>query len=181
MQVTIGLYRHFKGDYFYVQNLSKNKGQHFVSYFNVLHPEYGLFTRTIEDFTAVSDIHEQFGDTIEIHIKDRNDNVTGQIHRFEKIVSLDNEVKNLSTQTLINELAKREDSPLQKLDIKGVSDLVFCTDYIVGNKYEATEDYPKGVETVSTFDTEEEAKNYFSTHNHRKDTKVFKRTFIEVK
>lgn len=174
--ISLGLYRHFKGDYFYVKEFVKDctSDEVFASYFNILHPEFGTFIRSLSDF--MSD-----GSNEEVSIIDRLDNRTGQKYRFQKVVSLDNEVKNISTESLINELRKRKDSPLQKLDIEGLSDLVFCTDYIVGDKHYETKDYPRGVSTNASFTTEEEAKRYFETHKTLKDkTFVFKRTFIEV-
>lgn len=178
---SLGLYRHFKGDYFYVSSVVKdeNSGYYNAVYLNVLKPELGMFTRNLDEFCSdVSGIDEE--GHIEF-IVDRKDNVTGQYHRFEKVVNLDNYVENLSTEQLIEELSKREDSPLQKLDIEGLSNLVFCTDYVVGESAEATKEHPRGVYTIASFDTEIEAKRYYATHKLRKGTKVFKRTFIEVK
>lgn len=177
--ITIGLYRHFKGEYYYVQNIvkdTKDEKSHKAVYFNVLHPEYGSFVRAVSDFTADYDGEK------DVYIKDRLDNVTGQIHRFEKVVSLNNEVKNISTEVLLEELRSREDSPLHALDIEGFNRRVFCTDYIVGNKVYPSAEYPtRGVSyTAPPFDDEESAKRYYETHNRRHDTAVFKRTFIEV-
>lgn len=178
--VTLGLYRHFKGEYYCVQNIvvdAEDERTHKVAYFNVLHPEYGIFVRSIEDFISDRDSH---GDPYSRLIRDRVDNVTGQIHRFEKVVSLTNEVKNLSTETLLNELAHRADSPLQELDIDGLSKRVFCSDYVIGESYEANDDHPKGVYSSFVCDDAEGALKFLSTHKHRSNTKVFKRTFIEV-
>lgn len=174
--ISIGLYRHFKGDYYYVKELVRDctSNEVFVSYFNIMHPEFGIFIRSLTDF-------ESDGSDEEVSIIDRPNNRTGQKFRFQKIVSLDNEIRNMSTESLINELRKRKDSPFQKLDIEGISDLVFCTDYIVGDKHYETKDFPKGVSTIASFTTEDEAKKYFETHKVLKDkTHVFKRTFIEV-
>ena len=38
----------------------------------------------------------------------------------------------------------------------------------------------KGVESIVVCDTEEQAKEYISTHAHRKDAGIYKRTFIKV-
>lgn len=173
--VNIGLYRHFKGAYYFVQNIVLDAVRNcpMCYYFNVLHPEKGLFVRPVDEWFSE--------DTDKGLIKDRPDNTTGQTTRFAKVVSLGDEVKNLSTDHLIRELKGREDSPLQTLDIDGLSDCVFCTDYVVGDKNYATEDYPCGVSTVASFTTEEEAKNYYATHKHLRATGVFKRTFIEIR
>lgn len=180
---AIGLYRHFKGDYYYVTSLCRSATDEktvMVNYFNVCHPEYGSFVRPLEDFIAVRDTTEQFGDEMALLIKDRKDNVTGQIARFERVKDLNFQLGSVSTKQLIKELRDREDSPLQALDIEKLNGRVFCTDYVVGDKNYATEDYPCGVSTVASFETEEQAKNYYDTHKHIKATAVFKRTFIEV-
>jgi len=173
-KVTIGLYRHFKGAYYFVQNIVKDAidGKYKCFYFNILHPEYGMFVRDVEEWDST--------DSDNGEIVSRIDNKTGQKHRFEKVYDLDDGVANLTTEHLIRVLADRPDSPLQALDIEGLSNKVFSTDYIVGDKFFETKDTPKGVSTVSVFDTEEDAKNYYYTHKGRQNTAVFKRTFIEV-
>lgn len=176
VKVTIGLYRHFKGGYYYVTGLSKNAIDEktvMVNYFNVCHPEYGSCVRPLESFTAT---HEEDGRAI----KYRPDNVTGQIMRLERVKDLNFQLGSVSTEQLISELRKRTDSPIHELDIEGLQSKIFSKDYIVGEAFEATKDYPKGVYTTTSFDTLEEAQSYFSSHKHRKETRIFKRTFIEV-
>lgn len=180
MQVTVGLYRHFKGGYYFVKEIVKdcNSGIHLVSYIDILNVHLGTFVRPLDDFNAEFYIKDN---KIEL-IKDREDNVTGQHYRFERVKSLDNQVKNLSTNSLIEELRSREDSPLQKLDIDGLNDRVFCSDYVVGIPHLADLDKntPRGVENIVTCTTEEEAKKYLLSHKTRKGTSVYKRTFIKV-
>lgn len=185
VKVTVGLYRHFKGDYYYVTGLSKSATDEktiMVSYFNVCHPEYGSFVRPLYDFIAVDELYQDEDSEFELErmIYERRDNVTGQIHRFERVKDLNYQIGSATTQQLINELSKREDSPLQALDIDKLNGRVFSSDYVLGEKHYATENYPCGVSTIAVFNTEEEAKRYYETHNHLKGTKVFKRTFIEV-
>ena len=72
--VSIGLYRHFKGEYYYVQQLVKDCGTNevFVIYFNVCHPEYGTFSRPLEDFVARADTElTKDGDTATVKITNR--------------------------------------------------------------------------------------------------------------
>lgn len=175
LKVTVGLYRHFKGEYYYVTGLSKDATDDtiMVNYFNVCHPEYGNFVRPLENFIAT---HESY----DCVISKRTDNVTGQIHRFERVKDLNFQLGSVSTEQLIMELRNRTDSPIHELDIYGLRSKVFSIDYVVGNKNYATEDYPCGVSTVSSFETEEQAKKYYETHKHLKSTGVFKRTFIEI-
>ena len=176
VKVTVGLYRHFKGEYYYVTGLSKDaldEKSILVNYFNVCHPEYGNCTRPIDSFIATIEDDGRI-------IKDRPDNYTGQIARFEKIKDLNFQLSSVSTKQLILELRSRTDSPIHELDLDGLYSKVFSKDYVVGEAYEATEDTPRGVYTVAPFDTEDKAFNYLTTHSHKKNTRVFKRTFIEV-
>lgn len=176
VRVSVGLYRHFKGQYYYVTGLSKSATDEktvMVNYFNVCHPEYGSFVRPLDDFIAT---HEEDGRSI----KDRPDNVTGQIMRLERVKDLNFQLGSVSTEQIIDELRRRTDSPIHELDIEGLQSKIFSKDYCVGEACEATEDTPRGVYTVSTFETPEQAYQYLSTHQHKRNTKVFKRTFIEV-
>lgn len=176
VRVSVGLYRHFKGQYYYVTGLSKSATDEktvMVNYFNVCHPEFGSFVRPLDDFTAT---HEEDGRSI----KDRLDNVTGQIMRLERVKDLNFQLGSVSTEQIIDELRRRTDSPIHELDIEGLQSKIFSKDYCVGEACEATEDTPRGVYTVSTFETPEQAYQYLSTHQHKRNTKVFKRTFIEV-
>ena len=181
--VTVGLYRHFKGEYFYVTGLSRSATDEktvMVNYFNVCHPEYGSFVRPLDDFVAEFDTTEQFGDEMTIYIKDRVDNMTGQFQRFERIKELNFQLGSVSTQQLIKELRRRTDSPIHELDIEGLRSNVFYKDFIVGEVFEETDVTNKGVYTVAGFDTQKQAYSYLATHPHRNNTRVFKRTFIEV-
>ena len=174
--ISIGLYRHFKGQYYYVSSLSKSAEDEktiMVNYFNVCHPEYGNYVRPLDDFLAT---HDEKG----VAIVDRKDNTTGFVTRFDRVKDINFQIGSISTQQLINELRTRVDSPIHELDIEGLRSPVYSKDYVVGDKNFATKDYPQGVSTIATFETEEQAKNYFSTHRHRQSTSVFKRTFIEV-
>lgn len=176
VRISVGLYRHFKGQYYYVTGLSKSATDEktvMVNYFNVCHPEYGSFVRPLDDFIAT---HEEDGRSI----KDRPDNVTGQIMRLERVKDLNFQLGSVSTEQIIDELRRRTDSPIHELDIEGLQSKIFSKDYCVGEACEATEDTPRGVYTVSTFETPEQAYQYLSTHQHKRNTKVFKRTFIEV-
>lgn len=161
-----GLYRHFKGSYYLVLNsLLGDDGIRYIQYVNVLSTESGYFCRPVAEFLD--------------DVSDREDNYTGQKYRFERVTNLDDVVKNASTEQLVRELKGRVDSPFQKLDIDGLNSCVYSTDYVIGMPYEATEDSPKGVETLNVFDTAEEAWKYLKNRSSRKDITVFKRTFIE--
>lgn len=177
MEVKVGLYRHFKGNYYFVNNVVNlhDGSMKYVYYFNIMHPERGYYVRPLEDFCACSDIK----DGKEVRIVDREDNITGQIYRFEKVNSLESNVKNLSTESLVKELSKREDSPLQELDIESVSKNVFSRDFVVGEAYEETKEYPKGVATIAGFNTRAEALKYYYNHKLKSNSHIYKRVFIK--
>ena len=153
-KVTVGLYRHFKGDYFYVTGLSKSATDEstvMVNYFNICHAEYGSFVRPLDDFNTEYDGGHFLSDTEIKYIKDREDNVTGQKFRFERVEDLNFQLGSISTEQLIEELARRADSPLQDIDVDGLNKKVFCTDYAVGTKYNETSDFPRGVSCHCSF------------------------------
>ena len=165
--ISVGLYKHFKGGYYFVKEITKDEtlGIPYAVYFDVINPT-GLYSRPCDEFND--------------RVPDRQDNVTGQILRFEKVNSLSNSVKNISTEQLLKELRGRKDSPLQELDIKGLSDLVYSFDYVVGEVFEGTEEFPRGVNTVAVFNDEETAKKYLIQHRLEKARySLFKRTFIQ--
>ena len=180
----LGLYRHFRGDYFFTLSLVREcKGYEVcVRYVNVLYPTVE-YVRPLEEFYKCSYDRENG-----CPIADRKDNVTGQIYRFERVTDLNNFIKDISTETLMKELSSRSDSPLQDLDIKGVSNKVFSRDYCIGVANEERVDprtgatYPRGVYTLNAFTTLEEAKKYreHGAKNHNSDERLFKRVFIEI-
>lgn len=181
-----GLYRHFKGQYFYVMGVDRaSEDKSFrVRYFNVCHPEYGTFSRPLHEFFSLTDKLEKDDNgewfDVGLAIKDRKDNVTGQIRRFERIDNIDFQIGSVSTEQLIDELRRRTDSPIHELDIEGLRSPVFCTDYVVGIKHNATEETPAGVDHINVFFNEEDAQKYFSNQVAKARKAVFKRTFIEV-
>lgn len=169
---TLGLYRHFKGAYYFLSNILRGSTQdckgYVCEYFNVLHPEYGHFSRPVEQWDT--DVSDRIG----------KDNVTGQVHRFEKVVSIDTDIKNFTTENLLTELSRRPDSPLQSLDIEGLSECVVATDFIVGEYEKATEDEPAGVFVEAAFSTKDQAHRYWLNHARNQRAKVYKRTFLPV-
>lgn len=83
--VEIGLYRHFKGNYYFVYSVGFLVDKELcVQYFRLLEPEKGSFIRPVSDFIATSCVYK--GKTISI--SERPDNVTGQSIRFERITKL---------------------------------------------------------------------------------------------
>lgn len=173
-KIPRGLYRHFKGAYYYVVSISTSyENVTMVTYDNVCKPELGHFTRPLDDFFSTVDDRG-------VYIANRKDNITGQYERFTKVKDLDFQLGSISTEQLIEELKGREDSPLQDLDVKGLSDRVFCRDYCMGVPHEETEESDKGVEELLSFNSEEVAKNYYIHHKNRVGAKLYKKVYIEV-
>ena len=168
---TVGLYRHFKGEYYYINNIVKDctTGLYHCTYFNVCKPHLGIFVR---------DMNEWFDtETDKGAVVDRPDNVTGQIHRFERVYDLNFQLGSVSTEQLLNELYKREDSPINELDIDGLQSQIDCKDYVLGQYFE-NEDY---VVTVNAFASEEQARKHLASRNYGTNLNLYKRTFIRIK
>lgn len=180
-KVTIGLYRHFKGQYFYVTNVCKSSEDEKtlrVTYFNICHPEYGYFSRPVEDFLSDHDTTVQFGDEMTLFISDRLDNVTGQTYRFERVKDLNFQVSSISTEQLLRELTKREDSPIRDLDLEGAESKVFTRDYVCGVPM-SDEVHGNYLASWNQFDDKEEAQKYVRKHSMPgKVMRVFKRILL---
>lgn len=167
VEVQLGLYRHFKGGYYFANNYLKdesNDGEVKIQYFDVMNPNLGYFTRSFNDWNA--------------DISDREDNVTGQTKRFERVSSIDNCLGDYSTDRLIEELRGRGDSPYQFSDIEGLKSKVISTEYVVCvgvSVYDAS-----GFYTLASFDTREEAEKYCKSNTkYAPRARVYKRVFIE--
>ena len=166
-EVQLGLYRHFKGGYYFANNYLKDEsrgGEIKIQYFDVLNPNPGYFTRSFNDWNA--------------DVSNRGDNVTGQTKRFERVSNLDNCLGDYSTDRLIEELRGRSDSPYQLSDIKELKSKVISTEYVVCvgvSVYDAS-----GFYTLASFDTREEAEKYCEINTKYSSlAKVYKRVFIE--
>lgn len=148
--VKPGLYRHFKGQYYFVQNVAKDavRDLWMCYYFNVCHPEYGVFVRPVEEWYST--------DTDKGSISDRPDNITGQTCRFERVEDLNFQVSSISTSQLLRELSIRQDSPIRDLDIEGAEALVFSRDYVVGRPV-SDEQNGNYLSFWNAFSTKEEA------------------------
>lgn len=181
---SLGLYQHFKGRYFYVDNIVRNEdGEYMVEYFDIFHPEAGKFVREYNDFLSKETVDKKTGEVIQI--LDREDNVTHQNIRFRKVSNFGlNSLKDYTTMELVKELGRRVDSPYQNLGIEGLSDKVYAIDYCIGREVPSTvsfgEEVPNQVEERESFIYKYEALKYLRENYALQDSvKVFKRTFIE--
>lgn len=181
-KVTIGLYRHFKGQYYYVTDIStdtQDEKSKVVHYFNVCHPEYGSFVRPVEDFIADHDTTFQFGDEMILYIKDRFDNATGQTYRFERVRDLNFQVASVTTDQLMRELVKREDSPIRDLDLEGAESEVFMRDYVCGVPM-CDSIHGEYLSHWVQFDDKESAIKYIRSKSMPgKELKLFKRVLLK--
>ena len=161
----LGLYRHFKGGYYFLMNVMRSDNGVIAQYVNVLHPEYGYFCRP----------YVEWFDTV----LDRPDNYTGQTHRFELITYIDDGARSMTTDHLVRELNSRGDSPYLDYDLDGLNDLVKCRDYCIGEIMPETKDHVAGVMPLESFDTLEEARKFFDHYAKNERYRIFKRVFIE--
>lgn len=88
MEVTPGVYRHFKGNYYCVVHVVKGcsqdsniEGRSFVVYYRLFNPEQGYFIRPLDEFISENCLY--YGSVIPI--SQRPDNVTGQTRRFKRM------------------------------------------------------------------------------------------------
>lgn len=168
---TVGLYRHFKGSYYFVHNIAKDCTTDilYCYYFNVCKPEQGMFVRPVTEWFDT--------ETDKGAVSERPDNITGQIHRFERVYDLNYQLGSTSTEQLLNELYKREDSPIHELDLEELQSHIDCRDFVIGVRYPNL----NYVTAINTFDNEMQAKRYLATHKVNSETHIYKRTFIRVK
>lgn len=168
---SIGLYRHFKGSYYFLYNFVTDAitGEKCCYYFNVLYPERGFYTRPVSEWFSTT--------TDKGVIAERPDNITGNTTRFTKVKSIDNPEKNISTKSLLKELSKRSDSPIFNFDIDGIiSDKVLHTDYISGCLMHS-EEHGDYLPVYVPFTDKAEAVEYARQH---KGYKVYARTLVEI-
>ena len=173
VKVSLGLYRHFKGSYYFVQNVVKNAvtDEWECLYFNVCHPEFGVFTRPVSQWFDT--------DTDKGKICERWDNQTGQQRRFEKVDSINFQVSSISTEQLLRELTSREDSPIRDLDIPGAESKAFSRDYVCGvPMYD--EVHGNYLNSWNSFEDKDEAVKYLKKHSMPgKPTSLFKRVLLK--
>lgn len=174
----LGLYRDYEGNYIFVQNMVTHAdGDLYCVYFDVMHPEKGFMCRpAYEWFDTLIELPSGFS----VPIEKVAQNVTGQKHRYEKIVDLDDNVKNLSTEQLIKELGSRNDSPFQHTDIEGLNEKVLDYDYIIGFPTYVEDEGKEVFSVLYADDNLDRVKRYFSTHKFIDMAKIYKRTCMEV-
>ena len=170
-EVTVGLYRHFKGSYYYLERFCKEGKDIYCLYFNVCKPLDGTFVREISTWFDTT-VKNRKGNDVEI--VSLIENITGQTHRFEKVWDLNFQIESVETRRLIAELDTRKDSPFRDLDIEGLQSAVADRTYVCAN---IVMDEMRNLVAFNDLDS---AREYRDKHNRLdKPVKIFKRVFIE--
>lgn len=166
MIVPNQIFRHFKGGLYLVLSLAKREedpqGECLVVY-RSLNGDDKVWTRLQSEFE--SDVPEE------------KFNPTGQKKRFELVTNLRNQLSLASTQSLIEELKTRSDSPFNDFDIEGLNTKVIQRDFSVAD----VEDGKVLKETMVT-DSVEKARTFMSNHPERccSRTTILKNVVIDV-
>lgn len=164
--VSIGLYRKYDGKYYFLSNIVSGKETYCI-YFDVLKPEEGEYIIELKNW--FSEISENG-----VKIKERVDNVTGQKCMFERIRDIDFQLGDCSTFSLLEELSKRSDSPLNELDLKELHSKIVNRSYVCANVV------LDEIINMVAFETKEEAVKYKEKHETiKKPMKIFKRIYLK--
>lgn len=116
-----GLYRHFKGGFYIVNHIalfeaSPDENDPMVVYTSV---ETGkTWLRPLSSFVA--------------DVSDREDNVTGQKHRFELATDLRGIMSFMSTKDLVKELEQRPDNPYDGIKNLEEDENVWAVQFLLG-------------------------------------------------
>ena len=164
------IYRHFKGNLYLVISIASSSSdlQPVVVYMS-LNGDRQVWTRELSEF--------------ESEVPEGRENPTGQKYRFEPVKDIRSILSQCTTQSLIEELKNRPDSPFNELDIDEMNGKVVAREYVLG-ELSPYSDNNGGymLNCVCARDSLEEAKNYAERHFDKVSsrTKVFKSVLIEV-
>lgn len=133
-----GLYRHFKGGYYVINQIAlmesnPNKSDPMV-----------VYTSVDTGNTWIRPYSEVIAD-----VSNREDNVTGQKHRLERATNVSGILSHISTNEIIQELENRPDNPYDGIKPLKEDPDVWAVQYLVGRLQEKTE--PKTQETYTEF------------------------------
>lgn len=170
-----GLYRHFKGGFYIVNSValleaSPDENDPMVVYTSV---ETGkTWLRPLSSFIA--------------DVSDREDNVTGQMHRMELATDLRGILSFMSTEEIVEELEKRPDNPYEGVKKIEEDPNVWEVRYLLGRITEHTD--PKTGETyeeftpvtLQTWETPQAAKAYRETFYPNKPCIMARRVIRKI-
>ena len=164
------VYRHFKGNYFYVLCVGKlcDVRNEEVVVYQTIDKSAQVFTRTFSEW---------FDD-----VSDHKDNLTGQISRFEVVTNLDSMMLNtVPTEKLVKELCERGDRPNELANLPEMLGTVLHEDYVaVKVLNEGQEDETLFVEGVFVSLTAMRDKKKRASKFEGKTVRTFKRVYIET-
>ena len=178
-----GLYRRYDGQYVFVLGTMKDSyGGTLVRFVYLRTADSAEYCLSYEEFTSdtyVEDIWEdgKIVGTRKVDIKQHPLNDTGQPICHVRIFYVEQMEKNMSTDSLIEELRWREDSPLHDFDVDGFNDRVYCREYVVG----VPKEDPECVSVIALSDSLEEAKKNLLelVMKGKRHLKIYKRLYIE--
>lgn len=168
MVLPFQIYRHFKGNFYLVTSvaLTSSELEPTVVYMS-LYGDNQVWTRSLSEFESL--------------VPEGKENPTGQKYRFELVKDMRSILSQCTTQSLIEELKNRPDSPLNELDIEGMNSKVVGTEYVLG------ELLPNPVKENDLYclhirKTLEEVRGFAERNPHRLNSrmKIYKSVLIEV-
>lgn len=169
MVIPFQIYRHFKGNLYLVTSVALNSSdlEPTVVYMS-LSGDSQVWTRPLSEF--------------ESRVPEGKENPTGQKYRFQLLVDFRSILSLSTTESLVEELKKRPDSPFNESDVEGLNDKVAMSDYIVGELKEVFDPDHKTLFPLVATDTLEEAQKFVQNNPHRcsSRTKIFKSILVEV-
>ena len=172
MPIPYKLYRHFKGAYYCVLGISVDEqnpnSDPLVQYTPVRANSNSIvWSRRLSDFFA--------------DISDRKDNSTGQKLRFELVKDLNHTLQSFSTEALITELKKRQDSSFSEIDLEGFNKKVISREYMLAtvNNDDASSKFGE-ITPIKVVNSEEELENFITNYPHRVlvGSKIYKNILI---
>ena len=163
MVTPFQIYRHFKGNlYLIISVASSSEDLQPVVVYMSLEGDNQVWTREQSEFESL--------------VPEGKENPTGQKYRFELVKDIRSVLSQCTTQSLVEELKRRPDSPFNETDTEGMNDKVIGRSYLLG--YINIDDV---LVTIKYGDSKEEILEYASRHpdciNSR--TKVYKSVLIE--
>ena len=169
MVIPFQIYRHFKGNLYLVTSvaLTASELEPTVVY-QSLNGDNQVWTRAMSEFESL--------------VPEGKENPTGQKYRFEPVKDMVSILSQCTTQSLIEELKNRPDSPFNEADVEGLNDKVIMSDYFVGEVREVSDHGEKTLYPVMCTDTLEKAQKFVKNNFHRcsSRTKIYKSIIVEV-
>lgn len=172
MPIPYKLYRHFKGAYYCVLGISVDEqnpnSDPLVQYTPVRANSNSIvWSRRLSDFFA--------------DISDRKDNFTGQKLRFELVKDLNHTLQSFSTEALITELKKRQDSSFSEIDLEGFNKKVVSREYMLAtvNSDSASSKFGE-ITPIKVVNSEKELEEFITNYPHRVlvGSKIYKNILI---